>query len=64
MTKADLVKQELSEIERQHRKRSRWHHWTAKEKAEQQLLSFLGRHFYTSETRGLIWYQPQDDEWR
>ena len=63
MTKADLVKQELSEIEQQHRKRSRWHHWTARETAEQQLFSFLGRHFYTSETRGLIWYQPQDD-WR
>lgn len=62
IVRAEVVKQELQEIESQQRRRVKWHKWTAREKAEQQLLSFLGRHYITSETRGLIWYQPAD--WR
>lgn len=62
IVRAEVVKQELQEIESQQRRRVKWHKWTAREKAEQQVFSFLGKHFFTSETRGLIWYQPED--WR
>jgi hypothetical protein len=62
IVRAEAVKQELQVIESQQQRRVKWHKWTAREKAEQQVFSFLGKHFFTSETRGLIWYQPED--WR